>query len=125
RMDVAGDRALLTGLSHYLGVGRKHTACGCLSVGSVSRQQYVISQAEQPDVTPQAGMELLIVEYQQSAGGHRIGPPREIADRGNPASLVPDQVLDHVQVFPLGHGSEPARLASIVTAVVHVHMEIA
>jgi hypothetical protein len=76
-------------------------------------------------VAPETGVELLIVQDDRPRSGDGVRLAGEIRDVRHPALFVDDQVLDQVQVFRLGHRPEARRIGPVVSAIVHVHVEVA
>ena len=63
RMHVADEPALRLRQIRDLGVGRGEAGRGGVRVAGVARQQHVIAEPEQSDVSPDAGVILLIVHH--------------------------------------------------------------
>ena len=85
----------------------------------------MIAEAQQADVTPEAGVVLLAVEKQRVARGRRVETAGEVGDVGHPLFLVDDQALDHMNVFGLRLANQPSRIVAVGAAVVHVDVKIA
>ena len=106
-------------------VVRIRTRRGGERVGGVSRQQQVLREIQDAQMTPVAGVEFLAVQDQEPIGRCRIDVGAKSGDVGKSLLLVYDQVRDQIQVFGAALLGEVLRRVAIQAAVVHVHVQVA
>ena len=124
-MHVAQERALRVAQVGDVGVGGHEARHRGVRLARVVRQQVVVAQPEQRRVAPEAGVELLPMHEKEERRRHRVGRRPEGGDVGDALLLVDDQVLDEVEAFGHGLEGQVRRRVAVVTAVVHVHVQVA
>ena len=101
-------------------------ARGCrVGISGVAGEYHAVREAQEPDMTPVAGVKLLAVHDERLRLGGRVELHTVIGDIRKALLLVDDERLDDIQALGTCLRNQMGWHIPIGTAVIHVHMHIA
>ena len=98
---------------------RRGGAC----VAGVPWEEHVVTQPQQADVAPDAGVVFLVVDDERPRSGGGVLPD-PIPDVRDTALLVDDQVLHDIEILRARLEREMPGCVAVGAAIVHVHVEV-